>query len=402
MTGWIRGPFGLGAASRVTLAGCRTVLVVVPTMTAGTRLLDLVPLLEADHRVQVVFTVPHTGDTWHGVEDYVRRQGGLVLPWHQATRHAFDLVLAASHRHLADLHGPILLLPHGAGSLMSRRLSRKAGAATTPTTGLDRELLTFRGRVLPAALALTSDDELPALRELCPEAEPVAVVAGDICLDRMLASLPLRRRYRDALGVAEGERLTVVSSTWSTESTFGQRPELYRRALVESGGRVAAVLHPNIWTVHGTRQVRAWLADCLRAGLLLIPPEEGWRGAMVAADWVLGDHGSTTAYAAAIGRPITLATFPRDDIRPGSLADLVREAAPALDTGRPLAAQLEVALTRQEHLRETVAAALSSRPGGAAAVLRATMYRLLNLPEPACGLPTAVVPLPVPLEADDA
>jgi len=41
---WIRGPIGAGSAARVTRAGCHTALVVVPTLAAGTRLFDLVPL----------------------------------------------------------------------------------------------------------------------------------------------------------------------------------------------------------------------------------------------------------------------------------------------------------------------------------------------------------------------
>lgn len=48
---WIRGPIGQDAELRVTRAGCRTVLVVIPTMAAGTRLRDLQPLLQGDHRV---------------------------------------------------------------------------------------------------------------------------------------------------------------------------------------------------------------------------------------------------------------------------------------------------------------------------------------------------------------
>ena len=53
---WEHGPFGLDAQRGQTLRYQRTVLVVVHTVTAGTRLVDVVPMLEADLRVQVVFT----------------------------------------------------------------------------------------------------------------------------------------------------------------------------------------------------------------------------------------------------------------------------------------------------------------------------------------------------------
>jgi hypothetical protein len=388
---WVLGPVGVDAEHRVTQAGCRTVLVMVPTVAAGHRLLDLIGLLEGDHRVQVVFTVPATIERWQGPEEFVRAHHGLLLPWSQAAQHTFDLVLSASHREINRVRGKLLLISHGAGSVRSRRYSRKAGGATRTTTGLDRELLTYRGRVIPRMIALPHDSELAALRRRCPEALPFATVTGDICLDGMRASLPYRQRYRQALGIAGDQTLVTVSSTWSRDSTFGQQPGLYRRLLAElpqDRYRLAAVLHPNIWSVHGRWQVRAWLADCIRSGLLVIPPEEGWQAAMVAADHVIGDHGSTTMYAAAIGRPITLATFPDRAIRPGSLAYHLARTALRLDHNRPIQPQL----TTTQPAPDVFADLLTSRRGMAAALLRAGIYRLLELSEPR----TRSVARPVP------
>ncbi|WP_414945456.1 hypothetical protein [Amycolatopsis sp. cmx-11-32] len=397
---WIRGPVGAGAEARVTRAGCRTALVVVPTMTAGTRLLDIVPLLESDHRVQVVFTVPHTTDHWPGVEEFVREQHGLLLPWEQAVQHTFDLVLAASHRHLEQLRGPILLIGHGAGTMKSHRYSRKAERPSLPATGLDRELLTYRGRILPAVLALATEDERAALGSLCAEALPAAVVAGDICLDRMASGTEFREHYRRELGLSPRRRLVTISSTWSSDSIFGRVPSLCRAvldALPPARYAVSVVLHPNVWTVHGRRQVTAWLSDCVEAGLLLIPPDRGWQATMIASDWVIGDHGSTTAYAAAIGRPVTLATEPGGGLREGSIADLVREHAPPLDGGS-LPEQEAEAVRRRDRLSSVVARAISSRPGEAAAILRSAMYRLLGIPEPDAPPVVPMLPAPRPIE----
>jgi hypothetical protein len=230
-------------------------------------------------------------------------------------------------------------------------------------------------------IALPHDSELAVLRRRCPEALPVATVTGDICLDRMRASLPYRQQYRQALGIADDQFLITVSSTWARDSTFGRQPGIYRRLLAElpqDRYRLAAVLHPNIWSVHGRWQVRAWLADCIRSGLLVIPPEEGWQAAMVAADHVIGDHGSTTMYAAALGRPITLATFPDRAIRPGSLADHLARTATRLDHTRPTEPQL----TAAQPAPDVLADLLTACRGMAAALLRAGMYRLLELPEP--------------------
>ncbi len=158
---WIYGPIGIDAASRTTRAGCRSVLVVVPYITAGTRLLDLIPLVEGDQRVQVFFTVPDHEGTWHGTTDFVRSHGGLVLPWEQAVHTEFDLILAASHRQTDRVHGKILVVPHGASSVRSQQVS-----------GLTRDNLMRNGRVVPTALALTHDSELAALRLSCPRRCP--------------------------------------------------------------------------------------------------------------------------------------------------------------------------------------------------------------------------------------
>ncbi|HEX8868603.1 MAG TPA: hypothetical protein VF821_23285 [Lentzea sp.] len=339
---WLDAPVGPRADGRVTVAGCRTVLVLVPHLVAGTRLMDVLDLFKADQRIQVVCTVPDTHGTSYGTHEFLQRQGLLTLPWRQATGLEFDLVLAASRRDLEHVLGPVLVLPHGAGALKSRRLTGH---------GLDRHELMRGGRVTAAALVLSHDDELRVLERSCPEAVPHAVVAGDLCLDRLRASLPHRESYRAALGIAPEDTLVTITSTWRPESTFGSRPELYRT----DGFRKAVVIHPTTWSVHGPWQIRAWLAD--RPDLIVIPPEEGWRAAVVASDLVIGDHGSVTQYAAAIGVPVQLATHA--PVRPGSLADLVARGA------------------------SDIAARLSSRPDQAAAILRAAMYRLLRLPEPA-------------------
>ncbi|MEU5691715.1 hypothetical protein [Actinosynnema sp. NPDC020468] len=401
MTGqWIRGPIGPDADRRVTVPDCREVLVMVPHLAAGTRLVsDVVPLLRNDPRVQVVFSVTDTGGRWHGTEDFVRAQGGVVVPWQQAVHHDFDLVLAAGHNDLDQVRGPVLLLPHGAGNLASRRVARHAGPNGLPHRGLSRESLVRRGRLLPAAIGLTHDDELEALRSSCPEALHTAVVTGDVCLDRMTASLPSRRRYRDALAVGEERCLVTVSSTWTRDSAFGSRLGLCRALLDELPAdryRVALVLHPNVWTVHSRWQVLAWLHDCLEDGLIVVPPEEGWRALLVASDVVLGDHGSTTQYAAAIGRPVLLAAFPDRDVRAGSLAAEVRARCPVLEEDGPLLPQLSRAVADDTG---SFADLVSSRRGESAEVLRSTMYRLMGLVEPARPAVATPVPCPVPVRA---
>ncbi|MET7639893.1 hypothetical protein [Streptomyces sp. NPDC005438] len=404
----MNGPVGLGARSRVLRPDCRTVLVVVPFLVAGIRLMDVLRLLESDHRVMVVFTVApaSNGAICHGPEEFVRARGGLLLPWHQAVQCEFDLVLAASETAVEQLHGRLMLLPHGANALPSRLRARSAGPGASPTHRLDRGTLIHRGRLLPAALPLTHEDELTLLRSSCPEAVGVSLVAGDVCFDRLMVSTPWRERYRRALGVRPDQRLVVVTSTWQPQSALGRHPDLLEWLLdqLPSGShRVAAVLHPNIWGVTGTWQVRTWMADCLRQGLLLLPPEEGWRAALVAADVVVGDHGSVTSYGAALGRPVLLPSRPEASfLRPGSLAESVSREAFPLRFDLPPAPQIDQAVRRRPPgQRDRIASLVTSRPGRSARILRRAMYRLLELPEPTRPPVHAPVPPPTPLRPPD-
>jgi len=376
------------------------VLVVVPFVVAGTRLMDVLPLLEADHRLMTVFTIAPAanGANCHGAEEFVRAVGGLVIPWEQAVQTEFDVILAASDTGVAQLRGKLALLPHGAGAVPALRHARSAGTGALPTHTLSREVLTWRGKVLPSLLALTNDAELDVLHDTCPEAVPAAVVAGDIAHDRLHASIPFRDRYRAAFGVGDGQKLVVVSSTWRPDSAFGRQPNLIDRLVTElprAHYRVAAILHPNIWHVHGEFQVRAWLADALRAGLLLLPPEEGWRAALVAADVLIGDYGSVTRYGAALGTPVLLTEFGDDDLLPGGTADLLARSAPRLRPELPLTDQ--VATAPCGSWQADLDARLSSRPRRAGGILRSALYRLLDLPEPARAVPVSPVPLPDPI-----
>ena len=361
---WVNGPVGLGAEHRVLHVGARSVLVVVPDVAAGIRLADVLPLLASDHRVTTVFTVPPepNGSFCHSAENWVRAMGGLLIPWQQAVHATFDLVLAASPAGLAQLHGRAVLVP---------------------TDTLHHETLVHRDRLLPTVVALSHDAEIADLRESCPEALCTAVVAGDVSYDRLLASLPLRSQYREAFGLRPTHRMVVVSSSWQPASTLGWHPRLLDdlvTALPRARYRVAAVLHPNIWHVHGPFQVRSWLADAMRRGLLLLPPEEGWRAALTAAYVLIGDHGPVTGYGAAIGLPTLVTGAPEQDLRPGSSADLLYRWAPRLQPGIAFSDQVDAASagTWQADLD----ARLTARPGQAARILRATLYRELALSEP--------------------
>ncbi|MFE3458552.1 hypothetical protein ACFXKD_13500 [Nocardiopsis aegyptia] len=265
--------------------------------------------------------------------------------------------------------------------------------------GLSREWLLHEGRVVPTALVLSHDEQYVRLAKNCPEALTAALVAGDPCYDRLTASLPHRSRYRKALGLRPGQQLVLISSTWGTASLFGRHPHLARRllgSLPSDEYRVALALHPNIWHGHGPGQVEAWLADAVRAGLLVLPPNQGWQAAVVAADAVLGDHGSVAYYAAALGRPVVLVRAGRDLVDSASPIAELLDTAVSYELGTPVEDALASAHHAQERTTRVARASVSSRPGRSLALIRQAMYRLMDAEEPAGPPLVEAVPDPVP------
>lgn len=395
---WVQGPFGLGADQGRTCVSERIVLVVAHHLTAAARLMDVVPLLESDQRVQVVYTVAPSSPFAAGADAFLRQLGGVVVPWRQATEVRFDLAIAASHGLLEQLHAPVLTLPHGVSfNKFPARWIGPGPEAGRELAGLERTGLVYRGRVIPSAIVLPASRDLARLRCACPAAVPLAVVGGDPCYDRLAASLPIRDCYRRALDLG-AKKLVAVTSTWGPGSLLRQCPDLLARLVDELPGdeyRVAAFLHPHVWAWHGRRQLLAWYADSVGRGLILVPPEEGWRATLAASDFVIGDHGSATCYGAAAGAPVLLAAFPAAEVDPGSPASQVGATAPRLRRDQPVARQLRA--TAADWSPESSAAVrcqITDVPGQSGRIIRKTMYGLMMLPEPETAPAVSPVPLP--------
>jgi hypothetical protein len=388
---WQSVPIGLDASRYVSRAAGKTVLVAVHTVVAGQRLLDVVDLIESDPRVQLIYSQAPAVFSG-GVGEYLKSLGAMRIPWGQATRERFDLALAAAHAEIDQIHAPLIVFPHGASF-------GKRARGNGPVYGLDAGRLTRDGQVVPAALVLSHDSQLELLEQQCRPALDVALVAGDPCFDRMLASVHQRAEYRAALGVEAGRQLVLIASTWGRHSLFHRfeqyLPELLRQ-LDPKRYRVAMLIHPAVWFGHGPRQVRAWLATARDAGLLLVEPEVDWRAVAIAADYVIGDHGSTTVYAAAVGRPVLCTDLPIESLNPDSPQRLLGLMAPRLVRSRPIESQLHAAAEWQATIgHDAIARHLTSRPGQAHQILRREMYRLLGLRMP--DRPQTVVPVPVPV-----
>ncbi|MEU8619870.1 hypothetical protein [Streptomyces sp. NPDC048623] len=262
------------------------------------------------------------------------------------------------------------------------------------------EWLLHKGEPLATATVLSHPEQLDRLRRACPEAAKTAVLAGDPCFDRMLALRRRRPALRRALGAGDGRRLVVLNSTWGRASLLGSDafPALLRElteTLPVDEYRLCAVLHPNIGYGHGPGQVRAWLRRAAASGLTLIDPLGPWRQTVAAADCVIGDHGSVTYYAAALGLPVLLGAFADRELDPASPVAALGRAAPRLRPGSPLRAQLDAVIDGHVPGRyDGFAALASSDPGGSAGLLRTLFHSLLGTPEPV--RPAALPSLPVP------
>ncbi|MFI8458330.1 hypothetical protein [Kitasatospora sp. NPDC085464] len=359
------------------------VLAVARTLTSATRVLDVLTLLHPDG-VERYFTVnPGSAFADRALDEYLHGLPGFtLLDWEDAVRHRFDLAVScAVHSSMHRLDARLVVLPHGAGY---NRLVTESTGDTVSAAGLSRKELTHLGRVFVDVLGLSHPEQLDRLRVSCPEALDVARVVGDPCFDRMLRSLRSRDAYRAALGAVDGRRLVVVNSTWSEHSLFGRRPDLPQRLvrrLPADEYTVAVVLHPNIWSRHDPE---ALLDAARRMGLRLIPPHQGWQAALVAADCLIGDHGSVSVYGAALERPTVLVATGAAELDPRSPGHAFGQAAPVLDPDGDLAAQLELALGKRDPaaLRPLTDRSLSRR-GRSAEVLRPLLYSFLEqLDEP--------------------
>ncbi|MGW2281578.1 hypothetical protein [Streptomyces sp. NPDC001770] len=376
--------------------GRKRVLAVVHTVTYGKRLLDVLSLLEGDFRLQVVFTAP-PHDFGDGVPAFLAGLGSVVLPWDQAIGMTFDLALAAGPRGVQHIDAPLITLPHGANYL--KRVTEGADAGVA---GLRRQDLLPGGRP-PAAVVVPHHADLSELARTCPEALPLAHVIGDPAHDRIAASLPLRAMYRRALGIAEGQKLVVAVSTWGAHSSFGRFDALLPRLIGELPAaryRAALLVHPNVWAGHGAYQVRSWLARCAHLGIGIVPPEADWRSVLIAADWIIGDHGSVTLYGTLTGAPMLLAASPAHEINPSSPAAALAAHAPTLSPTHPLLDQLDY--VAREHRHEEYAAVrsrITSEPGRFNRNMRRLMYELLGIGQPAHEPATVPLPDPLPLTA---
>ncbi len=363
---------------------------VARTVTSAARVLEAAGVFDGDHRVQVLFSLDDSSPFVDGVRRLLVDVGARLVPWEQVPRLGFDAVVTASENtNLQGIEAPVLLLPHGVGFHKFVQDSRGSGRRLS---GSLRAPDVARRRVV---IAVSHPDQVEQLRSHDPDAARRTVVVADPVFERLRASVWFRDRYRRALGTGD-RRLVVVSSTWGGQSLLGRWPDAPARlvgGLPADEYQVATVLHPNIWSGHGAWQMRTWLADAREGGLVVIAPESGWPAALVAADCVVGDHGSVSLYAAGIGRPLLLAPF-GDEVVPATSLSMLGETAPRLAPDRPWSGQVEAAVAGHEPGRYRTVAERTFAAAPVARTLRSVLYDMISLSEPSGTTPQRAFPEP--------
>lgn len=365
-----------------TWATERRVLLVIRNLTSLHRLLQLVDGIFAGQRIALKFTIDKGSEYVRDLRKHLIETGCDVLSWQIATKTEFHAILAAhAGSALHELRGPILTIAHGAG--YPRIVPETTGSLLSPT-GVARSQLVYNDRVIPAKIGLSHEEQFALLDRTCPEARDRCVVVGDPAADQLRASTALRDRYRAALGVGPDQRLVLVTSTWGPNSALAAGPDLPQRLLAElplGRYRVALVQHWNISQGHSRYEVGQQFRDGTRCGLITVPPDRSWQAALIAADVVIGDHGSVTFYGVALGKPLLLASDGGCEVDPASANAEVWRKARRLDLRAPLRPQVESALGNggDPALREITERVLG-RPGQAKVLVHRVLCEMMDLP----------------------
>jgi hypothetical protein len=373
------------------------VLFAARSATALHRLLDVLPVFGGDAGVRRRFTLVPGSEFDVEALAAIEHAGARTVPWDEAKGRSWDLIVAASPKgDVRELTGPLALIPHGAGFSKSVRGEGSADSAS----GLDPAYL-LDGRQAVAALhGLAHPAQIQRLATRSQRAAGRATVVGDPTLERILASLSLRKDYRAALGTG-ARKLIALTSTWGPESLLRRRPALpaeLAAALPHDAYQLALIVHPNERSLLSEFDLHQQLAPALSAGLVLPRSYEEWAAVLIAAQAVITDHGSTALYAAAVGCPLIGAYGGGEELIPGSPMDRLLARSPALPPGPAPGPDWISAAVERQHPDDVRALAegVFAEQGHALDRLREEMYGLLRLPPPEHPVHAPTLPLPAP------
>lgn len=318
-------------------------LVVVRTHTSLDRVLELLEVIGQSVDLAIKFVLDVGSSFAREVKTKLTALGAEEVTWEYARSRYWHGILAAHVDHqlsdLTKLSGNLFVIPHGIG--YNRKRLASTGGRPGPA-GLSSYELTASGEVFPALIGLSSSEQLS---RMCEEARGHAVVIGDMVRDKLVVHTHLRQHFKEDLGVGD-KKLIVVSSTWGKLSTYSAERKLITRLVADLPAdeyAVALVLHPNIWWGESRFEAKVVLRDELDSGLMLID-HTTWQGAIIAADLVVGDHGSVTGYPVAMGTPVLIAADGSAELDENSPLAALHAALPHISPEEPLREQVERAL----------------------------------------------------------
>ncbi|MGW0436795.1 hypothetical protein ACWDV4_30155 [Micromonospora sp. NPDC003197] len=338
-------------------------------------------IVRDEPRVRLHYSVPP--GTSEGVAAILAAAGGLRIPWQELDVAHFDLVLAAEAALVSGISGPAIIL---GPDPIQQELVEPRGVESPPGP-----------RSTPRLWALAHERQRDRLHARYSGPDLRCVVVGDPTYDRLIMSKPMRRAYRTAVKVCGKQNLVLVVLAGDPRSWFARSTMLLRRLsdeLPTVTHRLMLLLPSGAGYAPGIRQVRAWISGTDGNRVTLVEPEIDWRSILIAADQVIGEYGTVTGYAAAIGRSVWLTDGPKIGSLPRSVAESVLSVASSIDPVIPLRQQIPTSVARRAAGRDEIVRRLTSMPCRSACALRSQMYPLLRFGGPENLLRHRPVPVP--------
>lgn len=358
----------------------RYLLVVVRTHTSLDRVLELLEVIGQGVSLAIKFVIDAGSSFAREVSEKLRALGAQEMTWEGARNVRWDAILAAHADNqlaeLTELSGNLFLIPHGIG--YNRKRLASTGGRPGPA-GLSSHELTAGGKVFPALVGLSSSEQRS---RMCEEARGRGIVIGDLVLDKLVAHVHQKPYFQEDLKIGN-RKLIVVSSTWGKWSAYATQREIITRLVADLPSdeyAVALVLHPNIWWGESEYEIKVHLRDALDSGLLLID-HTTWQSAIVAADLVVGDHGSVTCYAACMGLPVLVVADGSAELDEESPLAELHAALPRISVSEPLRERVERTLAEHDPAHwESYTDKLFELPGQGLEMAANALLGLMGLP----------------------